>query len=289
MKINPVYRQESKISARSFRLPLIVLVCNSILALVALLDMYSMITQVKTTAEIQYSSFLNLYIFAAAIEFVMLLLIVPALTAGSISGERERQTLNLLLTTRITPADIVLGKLMSSLSTVFLLVVSSFPILALVFVYGGVTGRDIVLLLVSFASTALLAGSVGICCSSVFKRTTIATAASYCIMAALVFGTVALQRFAASFQVPGNRSAKQGPVWLLLVNPAVTFLSAMKSQLSNVRRSSAVEMWIGNGSLSVTARWWLGISAGVQVLMAALCLWLAVRQVNPRRKRLWKG
>ena len=60
MKINPVYRQESKISARSFRLPLIVLVCNSILALVALLDMYSMITQVKTTAEIQYSSFLNL-------------------------------------------------------------------------------------------------------------------------------------------------------------------------------------------------------------------------------------
>ena len=37
MKINPVYRQESKISARSFRLPLIVLVCNSILALVALL------------------------------------------------------------------------------------------------------------------------------------------------------------------------------------------------------------------------------------------------------------
>ena len=72
MKINPVYQQESRISARSFRLPLIILLCNSILALVALLDMYSMISQVKTTAEIQYSSFLTLYVFAAGMEFVLL-------------------------------------------------------------------------------------------------------------------------------------------------------------------------------------------------------------------------
>ena len=141
MKINPVYQQESRISARSFRLPLIILLCNSILALVALLDMYSMISQVKTTAEIQYSSFLSLYVFAAGMEFVLLLLIVPALTSGSISGERERQTLNLLLTTRMTPGSIVIGKLLVSLSTVFLLIISSFPILSLVFIYGGEIGR----------------------------------------------------------------------------------------------------------------------------------------------------
>lgn len=90
MKINPVYRQETRISARSYRLPLIILLCNSVLALVALLDMYSMINRVKTTAEIQYSSFLSLYVFVASIEFIMLLLIVPALTSGSISGEIGR-------------------------------------------------------------------------------------------------------------------------------------------------------------------------------------------------------
>ena len=216
----------------------------------------------------------------------MLLLIVPALTAGSISGERERQTLNLLLTTRMTPADIVLGKLMSSLSTVFLLVVSSFPILALVFVYGGVTGKDIGLLLISFGSTALLAGSIGICCSSVFKRTTIATAVSYCVMAALVFGTVALQQFITSFQAPGSGYGDQGTVWVLLANPAVTFWAAMKGQLGNVKNIFMTEMWNGNTSYGPGAGWWLGLSTGIQVLMAALCLCLAVRQVNPRRKRL---
>lgn len=289
MKINPVYRQESRVSARSFRLPLIILSCDSLLALVALLDMYSMVTQVKATAEIQYSSFLSLYIFGAAIEFAMLLLIVPALTAGSVSGERERQTLNLLLTTRMTPADIVFGKLMSCLSTVFLLVVSSFPILALVFVYGGVTGKDILLLFISFGSTALLAGSIGICCSSVFRRTTIATAVSYCVLAVLVFGTMALGRFMASFQVQGNGGARQGISWILLGNPAVSFLAAIKGQLGNVRRIAALEMWTGSGSGSLLARWWLGISTGGQMALSALCLRIAVGRVNPRRRRLWKG
>ncbi len=170
MKINPVYRQETKVSARSFRLPLVILVCNSVLALAGLLDMYFMVSQVKATAEIQYSGFLSLYLFVAAIEFTMLLLIVPALTAGSISGERERQTLNLLLTTPMTAGDIVAGKLTASLSTVFLLIISSFPILSLVFIYGGVTAADIAMVLFCFSSTALLASCIGLCCSCVFKK-----------------------------------------------------------------------------------------------------------------------
>lgn len=290
MKVNPVYRQETRISARSFRLPLIILLCNTILATVALLDMYSMVTQVRTTAEIQYSSFLSLYIFVASIEFVMVLLIVPALTAGSISGERERQTLNLLLTTRMTPADIVLGKLCASLSTVFLLVVSSFPILALVFIYGGVTLWDIVLLLVSFFSTAVLVGSIGICCSSVLKRSTIATAASYCVMALLVFGTIGLLRFASSFQTGAGGIGKDYGIltWILLMNPAVSFGMAMRGQFNNVRRLRMVDSWAGNLLSAQSEAYWLWVSVALQLLLAALCLWVAVGQVNPRRKRRWK-
>lgn len=288
MKINPVYQQEMRISARSFRLPLIILLCNSILALVALLDMYSMINQVKTTAEIQYSSFLSLYIFGAAIEFVMLLLIVPALTSGSISGERERQTLNLLLTTPMTPLSIVVGKLLVSLSTVFLLIVSSFPILSLVFIYGGVTARDIVVLLCCFSSTALLGGCVGLCCSSVFKRSTIATAASYCIMAFLVFGTIALPRFMASVG-RGGGLREGGFTYLFLVNPAVTFGTAMRSQTGSVQRIPLLEIWSGGSSAGFVMEHWLEISISIQVLLAALCLWIAVRQVNPRRKRRWSS
>ena len=139
MKMNPVYRQETTAGSRSFKLPLVILIFNSILALVALLDMYSMISQVRQTAEIQYSSFLSLYVFAASVEFV---------TAGSISGERERRTLNLLLTTKMTAGDVVIGKLAANLSTILLLIVSSFPILLLTFVYGSVNLPDLGLLVI---------------------------------------------------------------------------------------------------------------------------------------------
>ena len=107
MKTNPVYKRECMVSARSFRLALVLLVFNGILALVALLNMYSALAQVRLTAEVQYTGFLDLYMFVASLEFLMLILIMPALTAGSISGERERQTLDLMLTTCMTPADIV--------------------------------------------------------------------------------------------------------------------------------------------------------------------------------------
>ncbi len=281
MRINPIYWQEARVRSRSFRLPLIIFLCNTILSLAALLNMYSMVTQAKATAEIQYASFLNLYILVACIEFVMILLIVPALTAGSISGERERQTLNLLLTTRMTPMDIVIGKLMTGLSTMILLIVSSFPILALVFIYGGVTVKDIVLLLLSFISTAVLSGSIGICCSSMFRKTTIATVASYCAMAILVLGTAAVVRFSGS-------SGFSYLAWLLLLNPGVPFGAAMGEQLGNVRRISILQTWTGSSLQRLTAGDWLLLGIIVQLLLAGACLWAAVNQVNPRRKRRWK-
>ena len=98
MKTNPVYKRECMVSARSFKLALVLLVFNGILALVALLNMYSALAQVRLTAEVQYTGFLDLYMFVASLEFLMLILIMPAMTAGSISGERERQTLDLMRT-----------------------------------------------------------------------------------------------------------------------------------------------------------------------------------------------
>lgn len=281
MKINPIYWQETRVSSRTFRLPLIIFLCNTILSLAALLNMYSMVTQAKATAEIPYASFLNLYILVACIEFVMILLIVPALTAGSISGERERQTLNLLLTTRMTPADIVVGKLMAGLSTMILLIISSFPILALVFIYGGVMVKDIVLLLISFVSTAVLSGSVGICCSSMFKKSTIATVVSYCVMAVLVLGTMGIVRLTDS----------SGPSffsWLLFLNPMVPFGAAMSEQLGNVRQIYVLQSWSGGSFQRLTTDAWLWLGITVQFFIAGLCLWTAVNQVNPRRKQRWR-
>mgnify|MGYP000329115373 CR=1 FL=1 len=50
MMQNPVYSREMKVSSRSIRLPLIIVLFNGILSMVTLLNMYSAVAQVESTA-----------------------------------------------------------------------------------------------------------------------------------------------------------------------------------------------------------------------------------------------
>ena len=198
MKQNPVYNREMRVSSRSLKLPFIIVLFNGILFLVTLLNMYSVVMQVKATASIQYSSFMDLYEFVTSMEFLLLMFIVPAVTASSISGERERQTLDLMLTTRMSAGQIVRGKLMSALSTLLLLILSSFPAVAMVFVYGGITWADAFSLILCYVTVAFFAGSIGICFSAALKRSTISTVVTYGTLIAVVAGTYFINRFALS-------------------------------------------------------------------------------------------
>ncbi len=283
MKMNPVYRQETMVGSRSLRLPLVILIFNSILALVALLDMYSMISQVRQTAEIQYSSFLSLYVFATSVEFVMLLFLVPAMTAGSISGERERRTLNLLLTTQMTAGDVVIGKLVANLSTILLLIVSSFPILALVFIYGGITILDVALLLLCYVTTAFLTGSIGVFCSAYFRKSTIATVASYCITALLSLGTVAAYELSGVLS-RGGLSGSNGFFYLMLINPGATFRSALSSQIGTGNEIADFFPWLEQGPVSFVSEHWMLFGTVVQIALAVVLVWLAVRKVEPVKR-----
>lgn len=296
MKINPVYKRENMVSARSFRLPLIILVFNGILGIVALLNMYSVIAQVKLSASIQYSSFLQIYIFVAAIEFGLLMFIMPAITAGSISGERERQTLELMLTTQMTPWQIVSGKLLSAFSTMFLLIVTSFPILALVFVYGGVTLVDLVMLMLCYITVALFTGSLGICFSALFKKSTMATVVTYGVLAAVVAGTYALNKFVYSLAQMytnnmavtdlGARQANSGGfLYLLLLNPAVTFYVAINKQAGDNQVTNNIGHWFGVQPGNVIMDYWVPISILLQLILVGLMLWIGVRAVNPIKSK----
>ncbi|MCI8658802.1 MAG: ABC transporter permease subunit [Lachnospiraceae bacterium] len=293
---NPIYKREMTVSSRSFRLALVLLVFNGILALVALLNMYSTLVQVRVTAEIQYTSFLDLYIFVAVLEFVMLIFIMPAITAGAISGERERQTLDLMLSTKMTAAQIVLGKLMAALSTMTVLIISSFPILALVFVYGGVTVKDIGMLLICYGAAALFVGSLGICCSAVFRKTTFSTVVSYTFVGIIVIGTYGINQLALFFsRVPGGAylasastevasGSSGGFLYLLLLNPTTTFVMTMLRLAGREQISGRIVSWFGSHGESFISKNWVSCSVALQVLMAAMLIWAAVKAVTPGRK-----
>ena len=300
MKVNPVYKREITVNSRSIRLPLILMVFNGILALVALLNMYSMTAQVEMTAEIQYGSFLELYAFASGIEFVMILMVVPALTAGSISGERERQTLELLLSTQAGGGEIVAGKLMASMHSVILLLISSFPVMTLSFAYGGIHLEDLLFLFLHFLLLALLAASIGIFFSALCRKTTTATALSYGTITMLVGGTFGINQFIWSManmgssgyliQVGGLGSQVNsgGFLYLLLLNPAVAFYQIIRSQTENQDNIASVIQWFGNRPSNLVLDNWILVSHVLWVAASALLLAAAVKRLSPRGRR-WRG
>ena len=293
MKDNPVLLRELIVRSRSFRFPLIVFVFNGILAAAAMLNMFSVVAQIRISANIQYASVLKLYVFVATLEFLLLMFIMPALTSAGISGERERQTLDLLFTTQMTSWQIIMGKLISAFSQLLLLVVSSFPVLLLTFVYGGVDFADLALLLVCFVTVAMFTGGVGILSSSFMKRSNFSNVCTYGILLTVVVGTYMLNQFALHMSQlkingltpePGEMLPKAdsgAAVYLLLLNPVVTFSEIMENQVSGSESILSLGQFLGSRPENLVTEHWTLFSLAVQLVLAAIFVSAAVYFLNP--------
>jgi ABC-type transport system involved in multi-copper enzyme maturation permease subunit len=153
------------------------------------------------------------------LETLLVAFLAPMATAGSISLEREKQTLDMLAATPITSLAIVLGKLLSALIYVWLLIAASIPLTAVVFVFGGVAPDDLLHGYLVLLVTALGFGSFGLLCSSLVKRTQAATAITIFGVLAISMGSLFVIFFwqALATSDPrviavGQRSAAPGPI-----------------------------------------------------------------------------
>jgi ABC-type transport system involved in multi-copper enzyme maturation permease subunit len=80
--------------------------------------------------------FFHLFMLA---QFVVVLLLTPAYVGDAISEEKERRTIDYLLTTHLKDREIVFGKLASRLANVGLFLITGLPILSLMQLFGGVS------------------------------------------------------------------------------------------------------------------------------------------------------
>jgi len=131
----------------------------------------------------------ELFKYLILFQIALIAFVTPALTAGAISGERERQTIDLLFVTRIPPFSIVWGKLIASMSFVVLLLLLSVPIFSLVFLFGGIELDQVVTSFLVTLVAALTLGLIGIAFSSIFPRTLPSTVAAYGAGFILLAGT----------------------------------------------------------------------------------------------------
>jgi ABC-2 type transport system permease protein len=123
-----------------------------------------------------------------AIEMMLVAFIAPAFTSGAISGEREHQTYDLLRTTLLPAHAFVLGKLLSSMLYVFLLLAAAIPMQSIAFFFGGVAETELLLSFVILMATALLFGTIGIFFSTRSTRTLSASVLTYSVATFIMFG-----------------------------------------------------------------------------------------------------
>jgi ABC-type transport system involved in multi-copper enzyme maturation permease subunit len=93
----------------------------------------------------------SFFVIFMIVQFVMAGLVTPIFTAAAIAEEKERRTLDYLLTTHLHDREIVLGKLAARLGQLFLVLLTGLPVLSLLLFMAGV---DPDRLLAGFAATA---------------------------------------------------------------------------------------------------------------------------------------
>lgn len=100
----------------------------------------------------------------------LIILLMPFLIAPSIVEEREKKTLELVISSPISVVHLVLAKLISPLLYVVLLLTASIPSLSLCLLGGGLGMADIGYTYILFLATALVFSCLGLFCSTLRPR-----------------------------------------------------------------------------------------------------------------------
>ena len=102
-----------------------------------------------------------LFQILAPLQLALILFLSAIQAASNIAVEKDRQTLILLLMSRLTNSELVLGKLFASLLNVGVMLLAALPIFMLVVLFGGTSFEQVGWTFAVTASTALAAGSLG--------------------------------------------------------------------------------------------------------------------------------
>lgn len=292
MRMNPILRKELVVGSRNMKMSWGIFGFNAFLTLIVILVMVIISADARISGY-DYGDLIMLFPVLGCVECGILSLVVPIITSGSISGERERQTLDIMLTTPVKPFSIALGKLGSAMMLVMTYMISSIPVMAISFVLGGMSWATLLGLIAMMLYLGAYVGSVGIFCSSVVKKSIAATVLTIVIgigiivLTSIIFGvgTSAL----AYYQTVHNHASSVNlgvlPM-ILMLNPYTPFADFMIRAMSSY---SIYDMIAETGKMSVILtgiyKAWIPVSMIVNLLIALGFLKLAARNIAVTRNR----
>src|SRR5262245_56601956 len=102
-----------------------------------------------------------LFLIIAPLQLALLTFLAALRSASGVAQEKDNKTLILLLMTRLTNHELVLGKLLASLLDVLVMLATAAPIFMLLTLFGGVSAAQVGRVFAVTLATFLVAGSLG--------------------------------------------------------------------------------------------------------------------------------
>lgn len=282
--INPVLDKEFRLRMRSPRAMWTLFFYLFALGLMSLSAIYLTQELAGRGGSFRPEESRYLFYFLSLAQLGLIAFMAPGLTAGVISGEREKQTLNLLLTTQQSSATIVLSKLVSSLSFMVLIVVSTLPIYSMMFLYGGVSPNQLALVFLYDLFMMFVLGSFGVLFSTLLRRTMVSVIVTYGVTLFMFAGTAILFMVLIGIVEQAYQGQSVSYTWVghvLAWNPAVGMYSIMDPSVNDAVFS--VNRWTGGPANGPLIPLWAE-SMIIYGCLSLLALWIAVRNLRPRHR-----
>ncbi len=196
------------------------------------------------------------YYIVFILQSVMVALITPAITSGTVTIEREQRSYELLVTTPLLPVDIIRGKLAAAVSFVVLLLTSSLPLVSISFLVGGVSPGEILWSFLLVALSAFLYGAIGIFWSATLRTTAIATVVTYLTVLSLFLVTMSPGLTAQAASSGGAGAAQWMP--FQAINPIGATLRAVQFEYFF---AGQVPAWVAGVVLNLLAAFLVSVCA----------------------------
>jgi ABC-type transport system involved in multi-copper enzyme maturation permease subunit len=105
-------------------------------------------------------------ITCAAVLLAIIFISIPAISGASLAGERERDTMTILLVSPLKGSQIVIGKVIATMLWVIYSIIASAPVFAVSFAFGGITLPWVIGVLLYLLFTAFGTASISVLASA---------------------------------------------------------------------------------------------------------------------------
>lgn len=196
---NPVVIKEMRLKMRGGRPFFMLIIYSLVMIAISALMISSMTNNLANDFSMGGSLGTIIFVVLSTFQMLIIIFIIPGLTAGSISREKEQQTFNILLTTALSPWEIISGKLVSSIAYMLLMFIVTLPIMSMVFFFGGISPVDLIKVFFVIFTVLVTYASIGVFFSNVYRKTQTAIVVTYLFILFFMFGTLIASGIAYSY------------------------------------------------------------------------------------------